>query len=146
MDNKETIELIDNPHQILDDEISRLENIILKYPYFQIGQTLLSKGLLNIKSIRYNRQLKKAAAYSSERKKLFNLISKNPYTFADKERKNTPKEKNISTTQQLSIGEPLDFSSDEKHSFSEWLNLLNIKKINRGKEKKEKDLPKDYTN
>ena len=135
MDNKKIIELIDNPHHILDNEISRLENIILKYPYFQIGQILLSKGLLNIKSIRYNRQLKKAAAYSSERKKLFNLISKKNYTFADKEHKKTPQEKKISTTQELSIGEPLDFSSDEKHSFSEWLNLLNIKKINRGKEK-----------
>ena len=36
-------------------------------------------------------------------------------------------------TQKLEIGKPLDFSSDEKHSFQEWLQLASFKPILREK-------------
>ena len=66
--------ILKNFDLIEDKEIAKLEEINFKYPFFQTGQILLSKGLLNINSIRYDEQIKKAAAYSRNRKKLFSLI------------------------------------------------------------------------
>ena len=65
--------ILKNFDLIEDKEIAKLEEINFKYPFFQTGQILLSKGLLNINSIRYDEQIKKAAAYSRNRKKLFHL-------------------------------------------------------------------------
>tara|TARA_X000001036_G_C20521907_1_gene742463 strand:- start:123 stop:782 length:660 start_codon:yes stop_codon:yes gene_type:complete len=130
--------LIKKPNTIQDSYISSLDNIILKYPYFQIGQILLTKGLLNTESIRYNQQLKKAAIYSGKRKKLFNLISLEE----DNQNEDTivVKEVSKSTNKELEIGNPLQFSKDEHHSFSEWLALLNVKKI----KQKKNDLIDDF--
>ena len=63
--------ILKNFNLIKDNEIAELEEINFKYPFFQTSQILLSKGLLNINSIRYDEQIKKAAAYSRNRKKLF---------------------------------------------------------------------------
>ena len=38
---------------------------------------------------------------------------------------------------ELKIGEPLEFDETEEHSFSEWLSLTKLKKINRTEVKKE---------
>ena len=77
MNTEKIISLINNPQTIASADVTALDNILLKHPYFQIGQLLLAKGLLNTDSIRYNRQLKKAAAYCLDRKKLFSLITLN---------------------------------------------------------------------
>ena len=37
------------------------------------------------------------------------------------------------TKEKLKIGQALEFDKNEKHSFSEWLTLLNVKKIKRNK-------------
>ena len=122
------IEGIRNSNMIKDEYITSLDNTLLKNPYFQIGQILLAKGLLNNDSIRYNQQLKKAAAYCIDRKKLFDLIKLN------KNRNNKEKiieEDASSIEEKLNISKPLFFYKDEKKSFSEWLTLLNVKKIKR---------------
>lgn len=132
MEAKQLITLINNTENISDNEVAILDSILLKYPYFQNGQLLLTKGLLNNNSIRYNSQLKKTAAYCLDRRKLFKLITlKNKKkTELDKDKK----ESKISTEEKLEIGAPLRFDKTENHSFSEWLRLANIKKINRGNE------------
>ena len=130
------IQLIEDPKKIKSDDIITLNNLLLKYPYFHIGQLLLTKGLLNTKNIHYNRQLKKAAAYCLDRKKLFYLITLNEVT--KNKTKISKKEKTIE--KKLAIGEPLEFNKEESHSFSEWLTLLNVKKIQR----KEPDLIDDF--
>tara|TARA_B100001758_G_C18262468_1_gene531815 strand:+ start:303 stop:962 length:660 start_codon:yes stop_codon:yes gene_type:complete len=131
MRGNDIIKLIQNPENISNENVSSLDNIVLKYPYFQIGQLLLAKGLLDNNSVRYNRQLKKAAAYCLDRKKLFSIItlrkiSKNKDRNIERNELNTTKEK-------LKIGQALEFDKNEKHSFSEWLTLLNVKKIKRNK-------------
>ena len=131
MRGNDIIKLIQNPENISNENVSSLDNIVLKYPYFQIGQLLLTKGLLDNNSVRYNRQLKKAAAYCLDRKKLFSIItlrkiSKNKDRNIERNELNTTKEK-------LKIGQALEFDKNEKHSFSEWLTLLNVKKIKRNK-------------
>ena len=126
---EKVIILIKNPNTIKETSISDLENMLLKFPYFQIGQLLLTRGLLNTESIRYNKQLKMAAAYSAKRNKLFNLITLNKNSLTDA---NIIVTKTLeSTEERLELGKPLHFSKDETHSFSEWLTLLNIKKIKR---------------
>ena len=129
MKAEKIIALINNPKAIASIDITALENLLLKHPYFQSGQLLLTKGLLNTESIRYNRQLKKAAAYSLDRKKLFSLVTLNK--ISKTETKDIEKAQTKSVEEKLELGKPLEFDKNENHSFSEWLTLLNIKKIER---------------
>jgi len=137
-----------NPGHLNMESNTLLENLTQKYPYFSISHILLAKGLLNTDSVRYNRKLKKAAIYAIERKYLFKLITENindnkllvqteSHTkFSDV--KNHKHELKIE--QKLNIGIPLDFNENEEHSFSEWLSVTKIKKINRKNIKDNKDL------
>jgi hypothetical protein len=143
MRKERIISLINNPHLINKEDNKFLEDITEKYPYFSISHILLSKGLLNTESVRYNRKLKQAALYSLERKQLFKLITEQKKVTSDIVKEEikvieleTPpnfEEKKI----ELKIGEPLDFDETEEYSFSEWLSLTKLKKINRTEEKKE---------
>ncbi|MAW21284.1 MAG: hypothetical protein CMD16_02670 [Flavobacteriales bacterium] len=136
MDSKKIFSLIQKPRLISSSDISELDKLLAEHPYFQTGQLLLAKGLLNIKSVRYNRQLKKAASYSIDRQKLFNLITLDK----NQEERTEPYKEDREIEQSLKIGTPLEFHEDEMHSFSEWLVLSNIKKIDRNKDPKRKNL------
>ncbi|MDB9910356.1 hypothetical protein OAC83_01900 [Flavobacteriales bacterium] len=116
---------IQNPQLISSEDVSKLEGLLQEFPYYQTAQLLITKGLLNTHSIRYNRQLKKAAAYALDRKQLFKLI------ILDKIEK--PIISNISEKIEatLAIGQPLSFDKEEEHSFLEWLALSKVKKIDR---------------
>lgn len=119
--------LSNNLNHIKKEEVILLDNIISKFPFFQNAQILLAKGLLNTDSIRYNRQLKKAAAYSYSRKKLFNIITSNNVTINESDiLSNTD-----FTKKNIELNQPLNFDRNESHSFSEWLNVVSTKKIDR---------------
>ena len=133
MNTKKIIALINNPQNISSTDVTALDSMLLKHPYFQSGQLLLAKGLLNTNSVRYNRQLKKAATYSLDRKKLFSLITLNKDITTDTKVIEEVKPKLIE--KKLELGKPLEFDENENHSFSEWLTLLNVKKIERKEEK-----------
>ena len=137
-------EYIQDPQNIKEEDVSKIDSLLLDFPYYQTAQLLLTKGLLNTNSIRYNRQLKKAAAYSSERKKLFTLISQDkskPKVIA-----NTGKERTQNLSNELKLGEPLNFHDGEKHSFSKWLSLSKVKKIDRETEPQQADLINTFIN
>ena len=123
MDN--LAQYIQDPHLIDSENVAKLEDLVQKFPYYQTAQLLITKGLLNTHSIRYNRQLKKAAAYALDRKQLFKLIILNKIE--------KPIISNISEKKEatLAIGQPLAFDKEEEHSFSEWLALSKFKKIER---------------
>ena len=116
---------IQNPNQIASEDVAKLDGLLQEFTYFQTVQLLITKGLLNTDSIRYNRQLKKAAAYALDRKQLFKLIILNkveqPIIAKISEK--------IEDT--LTIGKPLAFDKEEEYSFSEWLALSKVKKIDR---------------
>ena len=121
MVNSKIIErAINNPNLIDDNLVSDLSQLVKKYPYFQTAHILLSKAMNNIDSVRFNSKIKKAAAYSSNRKILFKIIS-------DKSnlQNNQEKEKNYANKQSL------EFSQNEMHSFNEWLTITKASKINR---------------
>ena len=137
MKSEQFIQQINSPQSIGKNEIAELEQLLLEHPYCQSGQLLFTKGLLNTNSIRYNRELKKAAAYSSDRKKLFELIilkSANKPVIKEILDQESIKE------QILEIGNPLTFDENESHSFSEWLSLSKVKKIVRKKMPEKKNL------
>jgi len=123
------IEYIQSPQNIKAEDVAAIDSLLLEFPYYQTAQLLLTKGLLNTDSIRYNRQLKKAAAYSLNRKQLFTLITQNKV--GHKAVPMLEKEKTKSIPEELELGKPLDFNEGEKCSFSEWLSLSKTKKIER---------------
>ncbi|MBU2019950.1 MAG: hypothetical protein KJ941_09920, partial [Bacteroidetes bacterium] len=47
--------------------------------------------------------------------------------------------------EKLQIGEPLDFTPNEKHSFQEWLQLSKINPIDRDNEPVEENVPEEYS-
>ena len=128
----EIIELIQHPSSIKSSDITCIDVLLAKYPYFQTGHLLLTKGLLNTNSIRYNRQLRKTASYCLDRRKLFSLITTQETSVKEAVTKQ-PEIKSIEA--KLKINEPLKFKENDNRSFSEWLTLLNTKKIERPEEK-----------
>jgi len=141
MNSEQLIQQINKPQSIGKNEVAALEQLLLEHPYFQCGQLLFAKGLLNTDSIRYNRQLKKAAAYSFDRKKLFELII---LKSVDKQVINEVLDQEPIKEEKLDIGKPLAFDENESHSFSEWLALSKVKKIERGNTPKSKNLIDDF--
>jgi len=142
MNTENLIFLIENPEKIGNNHLQNLEKITDEFPFFSAPQQLLVKGLLNTESFRYNRQLKRAAVYSANRKLLFKLITENKVVVLENTKTELPKivkEKTI-TEEKLEIGKPLEFDETEEHSFSEWLALTKVKKINR---EEVKENPKD---
>ena len=119
------IQHIKNPQKIVNKDVAKLDNYLKEFPYFQTAQSLLAKGLLNTNSIRYNQQLKKAAAYALDRKKLFKLI------ILDKAEPSIISKISRNTEDSLTIRQTLAFDKDEEYSFSEWLALSKVKRINR---------------
>ena len=131
------MQYIQSPRHITAKDVVILESLLQQFPYFQTAQLLLVKGLLNNDSIRYNQQLKKAAAYSLDRKQLFRLITEDKV-----ESKSIPIENNTkkSTKEALAIGQPLAFKKEEEHSFSKWLSLSKVRKIERTEKSSTKQL------
>jgi hypothetical protein len=124
---------IKNPANIGKAQIADIQIDLQAFPYFQTLQLLYTTGLYNTDSIHFNKQLRKAAAYSGNRKLLFKLISEN---IKEKEEKGIEikleKTKEIQKPEQkLKIGKPLEFTEQEIHSFSKWLSLTKVKKINK---------------
>jgi hypothetical protein len=62
------------PEKISGESVALLDGLVSEYPYFQTAQVLLAKALSNEKSIRYEEQLRIAAAYAADRKALHSLI------------------------------------------------------------------------
>ena len=135
-------EYIQAPQNIKVEGVAVIDSLLLEFPYYQTAQLLLAKGLLNTNSLLYNQQLKKAAAYSLDRKRLFALIIQNKV-----EHKSVPvlkKEKTKRLPNKLELGKPLDFNREEQHSFSQWLALSKVSKIKREEKPSAKQLVNNF--
>ena len=144
MNTERIISLIENPNLINKKDISFLEDISIKHPSFSISHILLAKGLLNTESVRYNQKLKKAALYSLDRKQLFRLISQDVKKKEIIEVIKVEEEVIITLKEELKIGQPLEFDETEEYSFSEWLALTKVQKINREENKEKTDLINNF--
>lgn len=147
------IKALVNPNSIKQNEVSDLKKVIEKFPFFQSARALYLKGLQKQKSFKYNNTLKTTAAYTADRNVLFSFIIHNNFLEKTKEKpenkqySNLTLESNIETEKntldiakkKLTIGKPIPFNSNEKHSFNQWLQLGTIKPIKRREETKQKE-------
>ena len=74
MNATQFINYLENPSTISESSTVELENLIDKFPYFQSAHILHLKGLHKHNSIEYPKAIKTAAAYVSDRKKLYELV------------------------------------------------------------------------
>ena len=127
-----------NPQNLGAKESKELLQLTKDHPYCQSSQLLFLKSLHNENSIQFNKQLKIAAAFAGERQQLFYLVTEKDKRHQQKPIINKKETIVVSTNeiakQKLGIGQPLQFNTKEKHSFSEWLKLTKAKPIERKEE------------
>lgn len=88
---------IQNPSLVSAEDSPLLEEVLQEFPYFQSARALYLKSLHNQKSFKYNSELKKAAAHTTDRDILFDFITSNdfvlykPFTLASKSDIQEPK-------------------------------------------------------
>ena len=158
--------LLNKPETINEKQTIALENVVLQFPYFQAARALHLKGLYNQESFRYNYELKKTAAYTTDRTILFEFITSDNFTAIQQEKIDeiqrslldievhhmeevivlpeietiTPEEEineiEPTSEEKLEIGKPLPFTPSERHSFQEWLQLTKFSPIEREIEEK----------
>ncbi|MBT8316829.1 MAG: hypothetical protein HKP59_04330 [Lutibacter sp.] len=75
MNHREFTAILQNPESIDALKTQQLEEIITEFPYFQSARAIWLKGLNKTKSYKYNSALKKTAAYTINRKVLFDFIT-----------------------------------------------------------------------
>lgn len=67
--------LLANPQKITSEDLTELDILVQKYPFFQSARAIQLKGLKNEDSFRYNDALKLAAAHTTDRDILFEYIT-----------------------------------------------------------------------
>jgi len=158
MNISEFTSLLDNKRSITVDQTNAIEDILISYPYFQAARMIHLKGLKHQHSFKYNLALKSTAAYTTNRSVLFDFITSNTLDNSNalekqqeiidteeivgleivehqkRENSNTQviaKTEIKKAEEKLKIGKPLVFDLSEMHSFSEWLQLTDVKPIKR---------------
>lgn len=75
MNSAEFSYLLQHPENIDAIKTQLLNEVIAEFPYFQSARAIQLKGLNKINSFKYNQTLKKTAAYTIDRKVLFDFIT-----------------------------------------------------------------------
>lgn len=74
MKKQHFIEVLKNPSLLDEKTLEPIKEVLEEYPFFQAGRMLWIKNLHQLDHIRYNNELKLAAAHISDRVRLFELI------------------------------------------------------------------------
>ncbi len=74
MNRQQFSEFVRNPDGDATDTLKMLEDLVKRYPYCQTGQILYTYKLFREEHLQYHTQLKKAAAYAGDRRRLKELI------------------------------------------------------------------------
>jgi hypothetical protein len=128
MNKKNFINILQNPENLTAEELSFLDEINREFPYFQISKAIYLKTLKNNDDIKFKKFLSSTAAFSRDRKILFDFImngqNQNEKVYFNKNE--------ISTV--LIENTPNKDETIEENSFVEWLKLSNLKPIDRSNE------------
>ena len=162
MNINDYINLLNNSKAINDKQTLVLETIVQEFPFFQSARALYLKGLYNQESFRYNYELKKTAAHTTDRTVLFDFITSDDFKIFQQDvyDKYQAEIQNIEVTdfehiqevqvtdlvieskpepesieEKLEIGKPFTFEKSETHSFTEWLQLSKMAPIEREEDK-----------
>jgi tetratricopeptide (TPR) repeat protein len=84
LNKNELTYLLSKPNAINETQTMALEAILLQFPYFQSARALHLKGLYNQDSFRYNYELKKTAAHTTDRSILFDFITSEKFVTLQK--------------------------------------------------------------
>ena len=98
MNSKDFTSLLQNSTNVDASQTALLNEVIEMYPYFQSARAIQLKALKTTNSFKYNQALKKTAAYTIDRKVLFDFITSKNFT------KNTPKE--IDVFEEIEVIDP----------------------------------------
>ena len=214
MNAQQYIQWLNNPYQLTAENTAALKDVISEYPYLQSARALYLKALNQQRSFLYNSELKKTAAYTTDRDVLFDYIVSEDFiaykplqieevvvvdenyiefkkpeptldetiekrvldtlVYIENQDKETeliqkidqiskskieanklekesasveeqqiaekvpseeiPSEEIHQLEENLEVGKPLDFSENDKFSFTEWLKLTSAKPIQREEE------------
>ncbi len=169
MNKEEITYLLQKPEKSSENTKVQLEEIISNFPYFQPARAIYLNLLKKENSYLYNQELKKTAAYTSDRTVLFDFITSeyfsqqpahqkeeieelhkneiekaeailNPNLF-ERKKEQTEQEKAIEEI--LEVHKPLPFSKSDKYSFEVWLKLTSAKPINRNNNSEETESEKE---
>lgn len=93
--------LLNKPYSLTERQATELEAILHEFPYLQPARAIALKALYNKESYRYNTELKKAAAYTTDRSVLFDYITSENFQSIQK----TFFEKKISAIRNIDVAE-----------------------------------------
>ena len=85
MNTNDYINLLNNSKAINDKQTLILETIVQEFPFYQSARALYLKGLYNQESFRYNYELKKTAAHTTDRSVLFDFITSDDFKIFQQE-------------------------------------------------------------
>ena len=85
MNTKDYTYLLNRPYSLNERQTAELENILSEFPFLQSARAIYLKGLYNQDSFRYNTELRKTAAYTTDRSVLFEFITSEQFQSIDKQ-------------------------------------------------------------
>ncbi len=85
MDYRQFMRLMEPGVEPIKDSISTLQEFVKEFPFFQSAQAMLAKSMYDQQHVRYEKQLKVAAAYAGDRKLLYDLIQTKKIKIFDEE-------------------------------------------------------------
>lgn len=151
MNKHEFTYLINYPETIDDLKTRKLDAVLHEFPYFQTARAIQLNGLHKCDSYKYNQALKKTAAYTADRKVLFEFITSKKFSTnkqiekrleekihqdqSDKpiiiSEESDEQKKEKEAIEVLEIGKPIQFVKAEHHSFNAWMQLITQNVIDR---------------
>lgn len=81
MQAEELLNIINNPHKITTQEATVLQQVLKRYPYFQLAYTLLAKAAYDQNPTHEQQAIQLAAVYATDRRQL-KLLLENKLSFA----------------------------------------------------------------
>ena len=134
MNKKSFIKILQQPENLTDKELNFIKEINIEYPFFQASKVIELKYLKKVKDIKFKKHLRIAAAFTKNREVLFDFIN-------DIQNQNEKIYFNKNEIKKVLNESPI-VEKDQKieyNSFVDWLDLTNIKPIDRENQTKKID-------
>tara|TARA_X000001036_G_scaffold239674_1_gene223514 strand:- start:1164 stop:1811 length:648 start_codon:yes stop_codon:yes gene_type:complete len=134
MNKKSFIKILQQPDNLTEKELEFIKEINIEYPFFQASKVIELKYLKKVKDIKFKKYLRLAASYTKNREVLFDFIN-------DIQNQNEKIYFNKNEIKKV-LNENLILEKDKKieyYSFIDWLELTNIKPIDRVNQTKKID-------
>ena len=89
----ELAELIKHPERMDGDTLYELRSLLALYPYYQTARLLMLQNLFLLHDLTFDQELRRAAIYITDRRRLFQMIEAAHYTIPQQSTKEEKQEK-----------------------------------------------------